>query len=55
MISLAVLRGVIYYFCVKNIAELYTENKDTITYIGLAAFIWGFTSFYNENKYNIEC
>ena len=49
MISLAVLRGVIYYFCVKNIAQIYTEHKDTITYISVGAFIWGFTSYYNDN------
>ena len=49
MFLLAFLRGTIYYFCVKSITELCTENKETITYVSMVGFIWGFTTYYNEN------
>jgi len=48
MFLLAFLRGTIYYFCVKNITNLYTENKETITYVSMVGFLWGVTSYYNE-------
>jgi len=51
MFLLAFLRGTIYYVCVKSITNLYTEDKDTITYVSMVGFLWGFTTYYNE--YNI--